>query len=89
MFMKLFVVLSFVLFTSIQSIGQLNDNFSDGDFTSNPAWIGQDSLFKVNSTGELQLNDTASITNEAFLVNNTGALNFSDTLSWDFRLNLD
>ena len=88
MFMKLFVVLSFVLFTSIQSIGQLNDNFSDGDFTSNPAWIGQDSLFKVNSTGELQLNDTASITNEAFLVNNTGALNFSDTLSWDFRLKL-
>ena len=88
MFMKLFVVLSFVLFISLQSLGQLNDDFSDGDFTANPSWIGQDSLFKVNISGELQLNDTASIANEAYLVSNTGALNFSDTISWGFRLKL-
>ena len=88
MFMKLFVVLSFVMVTSLQSIGQLNEDFSDGDFTTNPVWTGQDSLFKVNISGELQLNDTASITNEAYLVNNTGALNFSDTLTWDFRFKL-
>jgi hypothetical protein len=38
---------------------QLIDNFSDGDFTQNPEWSGTNNKFKVNSSFQLQLNDTA------------------------------
>lgn len=39
---------------------QFQDNFSDGDFSANPTWAGQTSLFIVNASGQLQLNDVAS-----------------------------
>jgi hypothetical protein len=86
--MKLFSILLIFLLVSIQTVGQLNDDFSDGDFTVNPLWYGQDSLFVVNDFGELQLNDINVSSNKAYLVSNTGELNFGDTISWNFRLNL-
>jgi hypothetical protein len=33
---------------------QVMDSFSDGDFSSNPSWIGDDSSFQVNLNFELQ-----------------------------------
>ena len=67
---------------------QLIDDFSDGDFSNNPIWTGQDSLFFVNSSFELQLNDTGNVANEAYLVTNTGVLNINDSITWDFRIKL-
>mgnify|MGYP001269154502 CR=1 FL=1 len=86
--MKLFNVLCILLLISSSVIGQFNDDFSDGDFTNDPTWVGQDSLFKVNSIGELQLNDTNSITDEAFLIHNSWSFDFSDSIIWDFRIKL-
>jgi hypothetical protein len=44
-----------ILLFSVQFVlAQLNDNFSDGDFSSNPAWVGDGSLFTVNPAQELQ-----------------------------------
>jgi len=51
----------FLLFLSVILIpafnyAQLTDNFSDGDFSSNPVWVGDANSFKVNTGLQLQLN---------------------------------
>ncbi|MFN4256825.1 MAG: hypothetical protein ACK4Q5_17630, partial [Saprospiraceae bacterium] len=38
------------------ALGQISDDFSDGDFTQNPAWQGDAAHFKINTAGRLQLN---------------------------------
>ncbi|MFN0030755.1 MAG: lamin tail domain-containing protein [Flavobacteriales bacterium] len=38
----------------------ITDDFSDGNFTSNPTWIGDDAVFMVNAQGQLQLNNTVA-----------------------------
>ncbi len=44
------------LFTSASTaLGQLEEDFSDGDLVQNPSWEGDLSYFAVNSAGELQL----------------------------------
>lgn len=61
---------------------QFTDDFSDGDFSTNPAWDGEASLFTVNGSFQLQSNgpgqtDTASLY--------TGfSPDFEDTITWDF-----
>lgn len=37
--------------------GQIIEDFSDGEITSNPSWEGNTSLFKVNTSKQLQLDD--------------------------------
>ncbi len=39
---------------------QISDNFRDGNFTQNPVWKGTMEKFIVNSSQQLQLNDTAA-----------------------------
>lgn len=41
---------------------QLNDDFSDGNFTGDPAWSGTDAQFMVNSGLQLQLGSTGEST---------------------------
>jgi hypothetical protein len=68
----LFLMLLSVKLTSAQVV----DNFSDGNFTLNPAWIGNASSFNVNSSKQLQttLSSTAqlvSLVTSNFLALNT------------------
>lgn len=52
-------VLSALVITQ-QTLGQIADNFSDGNFTSNPAWTGTTANYIVNGAGRLQLNAPAA-----------------------------
>ncbi len=50
----LLLLLPFSLFA------QVSDDFSDGDFSQNPAWSGTDSCYTINPNFQLQLNANAA-----------------------------
>jgi len=61
--------------------GQVTDDFSDSDFTSNPSWTGSTSQFMVNPSKQLQLNNT--IAGQSFL--STPLITSSlDNYEWQF-----
>ena len=62
--MKQIYLLVFVLLSNL-IMSQTSDDFEDGNFTENPEWTGDQQLFKVNSSFQLQLNDTTA--NQAYL----------------------
>ncbi|MEQ9440480.1 MAG: lamin tail domain-containing protein [Cyclobacteriaceae bacterium] len=65
------------------AIGQVSDDFSDENFTANPAWVGDDAKFEVLA-GRLHLND-ALATGEAYL--STGSQAIADA-EWRFSLEI-
>lgn len=54
---------------------QVSDDFSDGDFSSDPAWSGNTGQFEVNTAGQLHLKttgaDTAVLSTPNSLISNT------------------
>jgi hypothetical protein len=53
------LLLCFWLLSSFVLHAQVNEDFSDGNFTSAPTWLGDDTLFIVNAANALQSNGTA------------------------------
>lgn len=51
-------ILILLLVIPIVLSGQVTDDFSDGDFTTNPSWTGTDTTFIINNSLQLQLNAT-------------------------------
>jgi len=78
---KLFSV--FLIILSISVNAQLTDDFSDGDFTSNPSWTGDAAHFKVNTTYELQLNSSGD--NTSILAT---ACTMADSMEWNIKVKL-
>jgi hypothetical protein len=76
---KLFLSILCALSCGI-SHAQLSDNFNDGDFTSNPAWVGGTSDFIVNAALQLQSNNTVASSNFYLSTASTKAT----TAQWDF-----
>lgn len=54
---KKLIPLAFALSSCAPVPAQVNDNFSDGDFTLYPTWYGSNTEFIVNASHELQLNN--------------------------------
>ena len=67
----------------LASWSQFADDFTDGNFTSNPAWEGDTAAFKINSQLQLQLNSGGSDT--SFLV--TSSTRLANT-QWTFWIKM-
>src|SRR5690554_4292187 len=82
-FIKLNLLIIVLILAHLNTLGQLFDDFSDGDFTNNPAWVGDESLFVVE--------------NEVLRSNSPGAAEYylstpnelMDEARWEFYINLD
>ncbi len=63
----------------------LEDDFSDGNFTSSLPWLGDTSKFDVNAALQLQLNDPVAASGEAYLAINS---TISNKARWEFYVDL-
>lgn len=76
-------LLIFILFCSKLAFAQLNDNFSDGDFTNNPTWGGTTTYFQVVDGALVSNGPQAASTIYLSTANSLGA-----DVAWEFLLNL-
>lgn len=75
------VFLILLLAFSSTFFAQVTDDFSDGDFTANPTWNGTTSVYIVNASQRLQLNNTIAATSYLSLPHTLSDLN---TKEWNF-----
>lgn len=68
-------------FATQQLLAQVTDDFSDGNFTTNPAWNGSTDDFIVNGLFQLQLNNTVAGGSYLSATFNSSSL---DDLQWEF-----
>lgn len=74
----LFILLT--LLSPLLAWNQFTDNFSDGDFTTNPVWNGTSAIYIVNAAQELQLNNTVAATSYLSTPHNLSSL---DNKQWE------
>jgi len=76
---SIFLLFSFFLLPFMLA-SQVVDDFSDGNFTENPTWVGNQSKFIVNSSLQLQLNATEE--GSAYLATANGICNEAEWHFW-------
>jgi Lamin Tail Domain/Bacterial Ig-like domain len=81
---QIYFYLLFVCVLAVPVRAQITDNFGDGDFTSNPTWAGDNSMFLVNAGFQLQLNGTAADTSYLSM-----ASPFIGNAEWQFWIRLN
>ena len=70
----------FFLFASQSIQGQVIEEFSDGNLSSNPTWTGDLAQFNINSNYQLQLNSSGS---DSSYMSFNSPLNSADSLQWE------
>lgn len=68
-----------IVLLPVVAYGQVEDDFSDGDFSNNPSWVGNWEVFTVNNYAQLQLNDVAAGGASLFT-----SIEVRDTMEWQF-----
>lgn len=81
--MKIFLPVAFLLL-GLGTKAQFSENFSDGDFSSNPAWVGGTTDFTVNASQQLQSNNL--VANAAYYLSTASTK--ATTAQWDLWVNL-
>ncbi len=74
----------FMIILPFLSFGQVNETFSDGNFSENPSWTGMVTNFSVNENFELQ--SIASATSISYLFTPSEAI---DAASWECSLKIN
>jgi hypothetical protein len=73
----------FIFLTHLTIFGQLTEDFSDGNFTTSPTWIGDDSVFTiVDVSGDLMLRSNKLLPSTSFYLS-TASTSLTDT-QWEF-----
>jgi hypothetical protein len=67
---KIFIIVS-ILFNALVCVAQVNDNFSDGDLTNNPAWMPDVTGNWMIDNAQLRSNSLAA--NSAFYITTPSA----------------
>ena len=70
------------LFFSTFAFSQLEDNFSDGNFTFKPNWIGTDTKFEVTNLYQLRTKDTIADTAYLSVKHNLSTLENQEWRCW-------
>ncbi|MEO7265587.1 MAG: Ig-like domain-containing protein, partial [Ferruginibacter sp.] len=78
--MRKIILLIFTIITTQLASAQFTDNFSDGNFTSNPTWVGNTADWIVNPALQLQSNNI--VANANFYLSTANAM--ATVAQWDF-----
>ena len=78
-----YLMIIFIFILELNVKGQFSDDFTDGDFTRNPTWIGDTGNFEVNAAG--QLHSIAPVVGLSTLVTANSML---ERTEWSFWVNL-
>lgn len=81
---KIFWAFLVIILFTVNAKAQFTENFADGNFTASPAWAGNSSDWIVNSTGQLQSNNT--VANSTFYITTPSTL--ATEAEWEFYVQL-
>jgi hypothetical protein len=81
---KNILTLILIISSFIHSQAQLNETFTDGNFTTNPTWVGGTADWIVNPSLQLQSNNLTA--NSTFYLSTANTM--ATTTQWDFYCNL-
>ncbi len=77
---KILLLFIVSLFFTVTASAQVTENFNDGDFTANPIWTGSASDWIVNTSFQLQSNNT--VANSSFYISTANTL--ATEAQWEF-----
>jgi hypothetical protein len=85
--MKRIFFLITIVFFSVCVNAQINEDFTDGDFTLNPSWIGDDTVFTIASvSGNNMLRSNSQTASNTFYLSTPSTL--VNDCQWEFYVNL-
>ena len=82
--MRTFILVLFVFFL-IKTEAQIMDDFSDGDFSNNPTWVGLDEWFIIDGAEKSLRLDAPAETGSAWLFTNSNSI---ENATWQFSFKM-
>ena len=83
--MKKLILCGLVFLSTHLSQAQFSDNFNDGNFTANPAWVGGAADWTVNAAFQLQSNNL--VANSTYFLSTTSTL--ATSAQWEIYVSID